>query len=75
MSLFMLIYHLDANTTFFKDRPESKIYREMYDPDYCKGNICVCIHGDSNKPFIEFPDIKGYIHKYSYAHRYKTVVE
>ena len=37
-------------------------YCEMNDPHYCKDNICACIIGHYNKPFIEFPDNKGFIH-------------
>ncbi|OUM61996.1 hypothetical protein PIROE2DRAFT_11811 [Piromyces sp. E2] len=40
-------------------------------------NICTCIPDNYNKPFIEFPDNKGYFHRYifiPYASRYEPII-
>ncbi|OUM62487.1 hypothetical protein PIROE2DRAFT_11242 [Piromyces sp. E2] len=84
-----LIYRCDETGISFKDHSEEiKNYTssiipiipkdcDVYYPRYCKDNICTCIPDNYNKPFIEFPDNKGYFHRYifiPYASEYEPVI-
>ena len=59
------IYYFNSTTGFNKNKLFSnKIKRGVKHTYFCKNNMCLRIEDYNIKPFIEFPDENGYIHKY-----------
>jgi len=75
-----LIYHFDINNTYDNTIMNNDIsghHCVIQEVEYCKGKICACLYGDDIKPFIDFPDNKGYVHRYilvPYANGYKNII-
>jgi len=70
-----LIYHFNTTTSLNKNNLlNSKSNRGIECSFYCKNDICLAVKQNNIKPFIEFPDENGYIHKYilnPYTNDYK----
>jgi len=84
------IYRFEVNNSYIKGKSQNYTIQEYMkqnstmqdyrakcnidDPDFCKGDVCVCMYESVIKPFIELPDQNNHIRKYilvPYANYYK----